>query len=134
MFHYINLYGEDTMKKKRNSFFKIKSLEMFIFFILGVYFTYLTYESITSLQLFSSLIFLLVLITIAAFFAKTFYQLKYIKDLLLLRDKIALFYRDTLNIDKDKSLKNANNIVKKKKGIEKLNIPEDLKSELEKLL
>jgi predicted membrane protein len=122
------------MKKEIGSFFKIKSLEMFIFFILGIYFTYLAYESITSLQLFSSLIFLIILIVLATFFAKTFYQLKYIKDLVSLRDRIAFFYREHLNMDKEKSFNNANNIVKKKKSIKNLNIPEDLKKELEKLL
>lgn len=122
------------MQKKSNSFFKVKSLELCILFILGVYFTYLAYKNITSLQIFSSLIFLVILTTIAAFFAKIFYQLKYIKDLVSLRDKIAFFSRDTLNMEKDQSIKNANNIVKHKKDIDKLNIPEDLKKELEQLL
>jgi hypothetical protein len=120
--------------KRKNNFVQIKLFELIILFSIGVYFTYLTYENIISLDLFSSLFFLFILLLVATFFLKTFYQIKYIAQIAQVRDNLVIYYSENLHLSNKQSFKKATDLILKKKDLSNEDIPDHFKKDLEKLL
>ena len=94
---------------------QVKLIKLILLFIIGVFITFMTYENILTFNLFSSLFYLFILILIATFFLKIFYQLKYITELVKVRDKLSTYYKEKLHLNSKIALKMSNNLIMKKK-------------------
>lgn len=109
---------------------KIKSLILFSLMIIGIYFTYNAYESIIHINFYLSVIYIAIVLFIAFYTTRLFYEFRYMYRLLKVRSEIISILLK-LKINKKEANIFAENLVLKKTDISVWNeIPVDIKNEI----
>jgi hypothetical protein len=109
---------------------KIKSLILFSLIIVGIYFTYNAYESIIHINFYLSVIYIAIVLFIAFYTTRLFYEFRYMYRLLKVRGEIIKILLK-LKINKKEANILAENLVLKKTDVKSWDeIPKDIRHEI----
>ncbi len=109
---------------------RIKSLILFALIVVGIYFTYNAYESVVHLNFYLSVIYVAIVLFIAFYTTKLFYEFRYMYRLLKVRSEVVSILLK-LKINKGEANILAENLVLKKTDIKSWNeIPKNIKDEI----